>query len=353
MSEISFPPSPTLRQINMAALDPAVTIIRLEPGDHQIKLIGKRTGYTGRTDVWGAAIDPATGVSPTKVRLWRDDSISNVLVRRVTFEPASLPGQNNGAACVDTHPASERLVFGYATSPCFFQLADDISGWSEADKLAATHTMVRLRGKNMGVVASKFKNVRVAVATSPTAVGCKITDNDIGFFTVDAVEIYGAGTEVDRNTIHDCIHFPAELLHADAIQATGFTGSPITGIKIRDNVIDCGAACDYMQGVSLFDGESEGVVITGNKAVVKAYHGYSLLGGVGHEISRNELSAHPTSEAGKIPWVGLLPMKNGALPSGCIVRDNVTPKLSLAAGSTAAGGVTGNRTADGTLFPES
>ncbi|GGH17365.1 hypothetical protein GCM10007036_18740 [Alsobacter metallidurans] len=231
---------------------------------------------------------------------------------------------------VDVSPTSADIIF----QSCSFATVDDISGWSPDDwVLKPFNVALMMRGSGCALLNSRIFNVRNALSLSGP--GGRAIDNVIEHFGNDAIQFGADGLVISRNVIRQGRHTAREQLHADGMQGYPKANDGVhTGILIENNTVDMtGAAGDYLQGITAFDGRWRDVRVLRNKVVVNAWHGITWFGVDGIEIAGNTVALSPNSNPKLTPWISVDKSKEGRPSSNIRVHDNVCRTYRLPPGT--------------------
>ena len=159
-----------------------------------------------------------------------------------------------------------------------------------------------------------------------------VVGNTIDGFAGDGIDHYGSRITISHNEIinaHDICQ--DTCIHTDGIQGWNWHDKPgivNTNIVIEDNTIisqarpDQPYPADDLHGITIFDGDWDGVDIINNVIVTHAWHGISVYGGVNIKIIDNSVVSNDPKRAA---WIMVNhqkgPPKN--VDTHDIVRNNV------------------------------
>jgi parallel beta-helix repeat protein len=117
-------------------------------------------------------------------------------------------------------------------------------------------------------------------------------------------------------------------LHPDAIQ--GWTAKDVTN---RNVVIDANFIMntpsygDYMQGISIFDGKWDGLVVSNNVVIDNAWHGIALYGVANALVVNNTVV--PSGPEKITTWITIHDSKDKTPSRNVIVRNNISAELAI------------------------
>jgi hypothetical protein len=159
-----------------------------------------------------------------------------------------------------------------------------------------------------------------------------VSGNVIENYAGDGIDHFGSHIRIENNRIVDAHGVCGnKCVHNDGIQGWNFNNRPgliNTDIVINDNEIvqqtrpNLVLAADALQGITIFDGNWEGVRISNNIVIVSAWHGITVFGARDVSIFNNTvIPANPKRST----WIMYGPGKNTAAapPGSAIVRNNI------------------------------
>jgi parallel beta-helix repeat protein len=152
-----------------------------------------------------------------------------------------------------------------------------------------------------------------------------IANNRIYGFSGDAMRALGQKNIVRNNTMSDCVKIGGN--HSDGFQSWAQT-VPVDGLVLDGNTIlewsnskNSPLRCK-LQGIGLFDGFYENLVIQNNVVSVSAYHGISVYGARNAKIVNNTV-VRASGNPGKSPWIAVSAHKNGTPSTDVTVSNNL------------------------------
>jgi|GEM_PF-1027618 len=210
----------------------------------------------------------------------------------------------------------------------------NITAWSAKDWNDKSCSAFLIYGKKITIRNNIVRNINFGV--SVVATHSLIEGNTIENFAGDGIRALGDHSVFQYNTIRNC--YKVNSNHDDGIQSWSVgkdkkvgTGQ-VTGVVLRGNTI-----INYtdpkqkfrctLQGIGLFDGTFVKWVIENNVIIVDHWHGITMLGVKDSRVINNTLMDPNTSRPGP-PWIMLDKHKKGMAPSGNIIRNNLTPKVT-------------------------
>ena len=210
--------------------------------------------------------------------------------------------------------------------------------WSKQRWLDAS-SGIRARGR--GIVLRENRVTGTGFGIGTIDAGAKVLGNVIRGFAGDGIRAIGDKTLVQGNYIADTVKVNDN--HNDGIQSwsRGPNGRSGAG-TVKGLVIDANTIVEWngpqnhplrfaLQGIGLFDGMFEDLVISNNVIIISAWHGIAVYGGINAKIQNNTLisSSGPSREK---PWIAVRDHRNGTQSSGGVVANNIAPRYQIGAG---------------------
>jgi hypothetical protein len=302
----------------------------IKPGD----IIYLNSGDHGNVEIAGAVnndfitVQAAPGQTPT-LRSLRLNGASKWMFVGLKVQGAGDGSSNSqpGAALIDfgrslaLGPTSNIVFAGNSVST-----ADDSSGWTDIDWVKKPFMTGLATGATCVTVSgNRFFNVRNAIGIDGEHT--LIAENKIDNFGNDAIQVVASNVAIRNNTITDGRRTKSEPLHADAIQGWTKNGATNKNVTIDGNfIVKTGdPEISYMQGITVFDGNWDGLTISNNVVVTSHWHGISVYGVKNAKIINNTVAAsnpkYPT-------WITVQNAKDGRLSERVIIRNNITTQLT-------------------------
>jgi parallel beta-helix repeat protein len=152
-----------------------------------------------------------------------------------------------------------------------------------------------------------------------------IANNRVAGFSGDALRALGQKNIVRNNNVTDCVQINDN--HADGFQSWKQT-VPVDGLVLDGNKIlewsnskSSPLRCK-LQGIGLFDGFYENLVIQNNIVSVSAFHGISVYGARNAKIINNTVVSASGNPA-KSPSLKVFPHKDGTPSTDVMVANNL------------------------------
>lgn len=272
---------------------------------------------------------------------------ANLLIRNLQIWPRE-PGKG---PLVTTDTRSSGIIFQGLDIRSRAD-AETYPGWSKEDWLTSRRGGIRIEGPDNAILDSAFTGLAFAIgATGPRN---RVEGNVVRGFSGDGARVLGDGSVFRGNRIEDCVQVNDN--HADGFQSwsrgpKGESGKgTVHGLTISHNIIREWAhptlsslRCS-LQGIGMFDGMFEDVVIENNFVQVSAPHGITVAGGIRVRIVHNTVINNRAPHA-KFPWIRLSVHKNGTPSTDGLIANNIATILQYARKPefriTASGNLTG------------
>lgn len=177
-----------------------------------------------------------------------------------------------------------------------------------------------LRGNGYTIRDNTVSGVRVGISAGYNSI---VENNVVDGFSGDGLK--GVGNSVFRNNLVKN-RFRVDDFHADGFQA--HTTSVIRNLTIDSNTfLEWTLAKDhplrgYMQGIGMFDGFYEDLMIRNNIIAARASHGIAVYGTRRAKILSNTVVSL-NGEPGKYPIIRVKPHKDGTYSKNVLVADNL------------------------------
>ncbi len=298
-------------------------------------------GYHGDVDITGyynasnITIAAASGQTPKLSHLLIRAS-KNWKVVGLSLSPDYAPSYDPQTMIdLDSHgyqgPVSDITVEG-----CTLTSKADVSAWTMSDWDTLSANGISADGDNITIRNNHLKYVNFGISVG--AQNSLIEHNVVDSFAGDGLRGLGDNTVFQYNTVKNCYDVNAN--HDDGFQSwsvgSGGVGTgEVKGIVLRGNTI-----INYedpnqpfrgtLQGIGCFDGMFVDWVVENNVIITDHWHGITLLGAKNVRVVNNTV-LDPNSDKPGPPWISIDKHKDGTPPEGCLVRNNLTTDLNLAA----------------------
>jgi len=217
-----------------------------------------------------------------------------------------------------------------------FRSIPDVSGflsWSATEWLSKSAAGIVNIGSVGGVTEGNHLNVVSFGINVPE--GGVARNNIIENFCGDALR--GASKSLlEGNTIRGA--FQVDGNHADGIQAFAGPTGVLSDLVIRGNTINNWHHSNLshplranLQGIGLYDGWYDNLIIDNNNVTVHHWHGISVYGGRNSKITNNVVTKLPIASDIK-PWIAFFDHKTGGVGSNNVMTDNTAPQFTYRSG---------------------
>lgn len=216
----------------------------------------------------------------------------------------------------------------------------EISGKSSAT--AVSQGVSTTQASCLSIVENKISNVWSGVETGGDQIGNNgkyilVSGNLIDNYAADGIDHFGSHVRIENNRItngHDICD--NKCVHNDGIQGWNFNNRPgllntdliITGNEIIGQTMPgLPLPADALQGITIFNGNWDGVQISNNVIMVSAWHGITVYGARNVSILNNSLvSSNPKRNT----WITYSPGKDAppAAPRSVIIRNNIARDIN-------------------------
>ena len=178
------------------------------------------------------------------------------------------------------------------------------------------------------LIGNHFFNLVNAVMITGDA--SLIEGNRIEKMGNDGIDIVASDLVVRRNRIENGRHTPGQPLHADGIQGWTLHGATNRNVVIDSNwIVNVSEDTDnYLQGITIFDGEWDGLTVTNNLVITNTWHGISLYGVSDALVANNTVIP---SRAGGTSWLMIHDSKAKTPSQHVVVRNNIAQEYIVAA----------------------
>lgn len=211
-----------------------------------------------------------------------------------------------------------------------FSTADSTNGWSDADWILKPYfTTFSSRAACVSVANSKLFNIFNGAMIG----GDKnlFANNSVDHFETDGVDLTKSNITVSGNSFTNGVVNKLNGYHADAIQGWSDLTAGIyatnSNVRIENNtIIKLDNPDSYLQGISIFDGKWDNLIVQNNVVVTDTNNGIAVFGAKNSKVLNNTLISTGLTQA--LLWISH--GKDGTLPSNVLVRNNIAPILAVA-----------------------
>jgi len=211
--------------------------------------------------------------------------------------------------------------------------------WTAEEWSRRSLTRVHLGGPNSILRNSVLVGAGAAITTR--GVDAQVYGNRVEGFTADAMRGLADRNTFKNNYVINSMNVSNN--HDDGFQSWADADGALDGLVISGNVfIEWAGNPDHplrgrMQGIGLFDGFYDNLIIENNVVAVSQYHGLSVYGGRNVTIINNTV-VNNDGVVGGSPWLGVFSHKNGTPPTNIVVANNLA--MSFKGGGSLANNIT-------------
>jgi hypothetical protein len=250
-------------------------------------------------------------------------AVKNFVFRDLSIWPSNL----------DVIERRTMIDTGSAVSDIVFDGLDIRSGvdasnypvWTKVDWDKHNLHGFLVRGPRTRIINNTLTGINFGIQTLGD--DALIANNRVMGFAGDGLRALGQKTVVRNNAVTDCVQINEN--HADGFQSWRRT-VPVDGLVLDGNKIiewsngKISPLRCKLQGIGLFDGPYENLVIQNNvvSTSATAYHGISVYGVDNAKILNNTVVAISGNPA-KSPWLAVYPHKNGTPSTDVMVANNI------------------------------
>lgn len=286
-----------------------------------------KEGNYGDVDVRGKIFDtPVTIASQIRRTAHLDSLLIAGGSRNLTFERLSVWPS-------DPAKGKLQLVRAYADTSdikverfTIMAAADgaDFMSWDAATWEARQFDGILLQGPR----SQANRNLLTAVNFGVSIAGAdsKALRNTVNGFNGDGLRGLGDNNVLRFNKVFNCVATNGN--HDDGFQSFAGPSGSVRNLMIDSNtIVEWNGAADHplrcaLQGIGLFDGFYDDLVITNNLIVTTNYNGLAVAGARGARIVNNTV-VNGRGLTSQYPWLRIGSHKNGTPSSDTIVANNL------------------------------
>jgi hypothetical protein len=220
-----------------------------------------------------------------------------------------------------------------------------------ASPTAVSQGIYAVQSSCVSLVENQISNVWDGITIGGDQVGDRgkyylVSDNLIDNFAGDGIDHTGSHVRIENNRITDGHDICNNIcIHNDGIQGWNWNNRP--GMLNTDIVIDGNEIivqtspnlilpADALQGITIFNGNWDGVQIFNNVVIASAYHGITVYGARNVSIVNNTVIPTDPKRRTWITTSGGREIPPEA-PNSVIVRNNIAPDASISKNDLAKG----------------
>ena len=210
------------------------------------------------------------------------------------------------------------------------QDSDTFENWTAQDWLDWRMGAIWTRGARCKVLNTRAIGVQNGFSLGGD--GSEMRNSRVEGFSDDALRITASDSGSYGCFVSDRVKINED--HPDALQIFGTTtvrNVTVSGLVVKDRTrVISDTLWAYLQGVSLFNGPYENILIEGCDLAVSSYHGIAV-GNINGLIIRNNTlrPGHKVIKSG-YPHIQVSNGKGGEIPQNVQVYDNTAPRFNLA-----------------------
>lgn len=232
---------------------------------------------------------------------------------------------NEIGALVFTDDRSSDLIFEGLIVQSRRNISDRLS-WSAAQWVSRMREGMLLFSARTEVIHCKVRVVSLGIASiGPNS---KVVASSVIDFAGDGMRA-GSNNVIAGNYIANS--FRVDGNHNDGFQSWAGASGSVTNLRLARNRIyewthGAHPLRSSLQGIGLFDGWYDNLVITNNVVSVSAHHGIAVYGTRGATITHNTVVAS-NNQPGAYPWIMVTNHKNGSPSRNVVVANNLAMKF--------------------------
>lgn len=208
--------------------------------------------------------------------------------------------------------------------------ADSVNflSWSKERWTTAATTGFALSSAFNVVRNNTLTGVRTAISAGPDSL---VENNVIDGFCEDGMK--GVSRSTFRNNLVKNSFKAIDGSHRDGFQSYT-SGDPIVGLVLEGNTIiqwtsETSSVMNVaLQGIGMFDGYYDDLIIRNNLIVTEHAHGITVTGTRGAQIVNNTV-VNLKSLAATVPWIKVANRKDGALSQDVLVANNIAMSFAV------------------------
>ena len=248
--------------------------------------------------------------------------------------PPSVPQYYNLVSITD----SSNILF----NGNIIQSQENVSNWSPTDWASSSAFYgLNFTGTNSTFRYNIVRNVTNAIGISGD--NLILSNNVIDYFANDGIEFSDvSNTLIQSNQVTNHYGQWNNGYHHDGMQGWTVNLNPATNVIIDSNLIQAstgryplipavpsGVGDEWLQGISIFDGNWKNVSVTNNVAAAAHWHGMTFYGLTDSVVENNTVVQQVAPSSGMTTWLCIHAAKNGTPPSNVIVRNNIANSYNL------------------------
>jgi hypothetical protein len=225
---------------------------------------------------------------------------------------------------------------------CYLYSVEDNSSWGLDEWNSLACSGISVNGDTITIRNNELLNVDFGISYNGN--NGVVSGNTISNFAGDGLRGIGNDLLFESNLVRD--NYNVNENHDDGFQSWSlvqYNQPPRERVVLRGNIIinctDPGRPFQGgLQGIGCFDGFFIDWVVENNLVLVDHWHGITFLGVINTRIVNNTVVDTTGQDPGP-SWIMIGPHKDGRPSRDCLIQNNISHSISLAAG---AGGAQNN-----------
>ena len=305
-------------------------LIYLFSGDHGSIYLDQWHGKVVNTDF--ITIQAAPGQVPVLDQLMVDGASKWVFRGLTISQTASAPSSN---LILTRFSSSNNILFDRNT----ICSQADVSQWGPSDWAAsAAYYGLYFDGTSSTITNNKVKNVENGIGFNGSSNILK--SNVIDCFANDGVDFTVSNSLIQYNSVTNHYGQWNDGAHHDGFQGWTVGGAINSNVVIDSNIVmastgiypaippqPTGVGDDYLQGLTIFDGEWTNLTVTNNVVAAAAWHGLSMYG-ISNSVIANNTVVNQSSDPELSAWIGVF-SQSGQTMTNVIVRNNIANNFEV------------------------
>lgn len=240
-------------------------------------------------------------------------------VATAPYEPLVNVGFN------DNWGLTDNIIFDSNT----MTTEDDTASWTDVDWAKKPYYLaLNTNAVCTTLFNNHFINVRTGIGIGWTASKTNVQGNLIEHFGADGIDTTASDVTIRGNIIRYGQHTPSEPDHPDGIQ--GWTAKDATNRNViidANTIVNTPSFGDLLQGISIFDGKWDGLVVSNNVVITNAWHGIALYGVANALVVNNTVA--PSNPQRFPTWIMVHDSKDKTHSRNVVVRNNISAQLLI------------------------
>ncbi|MFA7491724.1 MAG: choice-of-anchor Q domain-containing protein [Mariniphaga sp.] len=210
---------------------------------------------------------------------------------------------------------------------CNIYSIEDASEWTKDDwNYKSWNGVYSVENSDVTLRHCHIKNTNFSIHNANSVTNNLYEYNVVENFNGDALRADGKNTVIQYNIVKNS--YKTNGNHDDMVQAFK-NQNPVI---LRGNLFISHSDPDQpfqgsCQGIGFFDGFYHGFIIENNVVATNHWHGITLLGAKDCKVVNNTVVDLNTTDS-MVPWIMIDKHKDGTPSSGCLIRNNITPKIT-------------------------